>query len=303
MRPARGGRKPPAGQQPLFFLRPSRSSKESKKPLPLRARRRRVRAVIALCALIVCAALAWGVSYVSYLPQFSVGAIEVSGAQDVSPQLIQEYVETILQDGSHHFLSRENIFLYPRALIERGIVASFPRIDSATVSRPSFFSTNLDVVVSERQQFALWCDESANCYHMDTSGFIFAKTSDVASSSAQYVFTGGIATSTNPIGQNFVAAHLPGIVALLTSLGQAGFTPEGAEVESDQDFSVPLREGFSIKASFGENADTLAKNLQLVLSSDALQGKEQNLEYVDLRFGDRVYYKLEGQVEASSTSQ
>ena len=90
---------------------------------------------------------------------------------------------------------------------------------------------------------------------------------------------------------------------LLTELGQAGFTPLGVTVESDTDFSVPLREGFALKASFGESPDELVKNFQLVLASDALQGKESQLEYVDLRFGDRVYYKLLGQDEATSTPQ
>jgi cell division septal protein FtsQ len=302
LRPRQGGRKPPAGQQPLFSARPSRAPKETKKPLPLRARRRRVRAAIALAVLLVCVGIAWGISYASYLPQFSVGEITVVGAQDVSPQLVQGYVETILEDGSHHFLSRQNIFLYPRAVIERDVVAFFPRISSATISRASLFSRDLTVSVSERQAFALWCDGSAQCYEMDKGGFVFAQSA-ATSSSTEYVFQGGIATSSSPIGQSFVTAHLPGIVALLTELGQSGFTPQGASVESDEDFSVPLREGFALKASFGESADTLVKNLQLVLSSDALQGKEQELEYVDLRFGDRVYYKLQGQAEASSTPQ
>jgi hypothetical protein len=43
--------------------------------------------------------------------------------------------------------------------------------------------------------------------------------------------------------------------------------------------------------------------LELVLSSDALQGKEGQLEYIDLRFGDRVYYKLRGQEEVTGATQ
>ena len=302
LRPRRGGRSPAPGQQPLFAPRPSRAPKETKKPLSLRARRRRVRAAIALAILLVCAGIAWGISYASYLPQFSVGDVTVIGTQNISPQLVQGYVETILQDGSHHFLSRQNIFLYPRAVIEKDVVAFFPRISSATVSRDALLSRDLTISVTERQTFALWCADSAQCYEMDKGGFVFAQ-SPVASSSTEYVFQGGIATSSSPVGQSFVTAHLPGIVALLTQLGQSGFTPQGATVESDEDFSVPLREGFALKASFGESADTLVKNLQLVLSSSALQGKEQELEYVDLRFGDRVYYKLQGQAEVSGSSQ
>ena len=108
--------------------------------------------------------------------------------------------------------------------------------------------------------------------------------------------------SSSPIGQTFAPSHMGEIVALLELLSQAGFTPTGAIVENDQDFWVPLTQGFYIKASFGENPQNLVSNLQLVLSSSVLQGKESQLEYVDLRFGDRVYYKLQGQGETQTSS-
>jgi cell division septal protein FtsQ len=225
----------------------------------------------------------------------------VSGTQNASPQLVSDYVQTILDDGSYHFLSRKNIFLYPKATLERAIPLFFPRIASARVSRPSLSSTELSVTVHERQLFALWCAPSG-CYQMDSGGFIFANT-DAEATSSEYVFEGGIPTTTPAIGQIFIKAHLPALVALLTGLGQSGFEPRGATIENDTDFSVPLVQGFTLKASFGENADTLVKNLNLVLSSDALQGKGDQLEYIDLRFGDRVYYKLLGQSETSGTPQ
>lgn len=319
LRPGRGGKKPPAGQTSLFGGRPSRGrDAPQKRPLPLRARRRRVRAGIIVGILIVLAGLVFGVHYVSYLPQLSVQRIVVVGAKDVQPQLVSDYVQSILDDGSYHFLSRKNIFLYPAKVIEKDVVANFPRIDSVHASRPALFSTELDVAVTERQPVALWCDPSALCYQMDKSGFIFA-VAPVASSTG-YVFQGGLPAqagiasdsmdstsspqaSTNPIGKLFASTHLPALTALLTELGQAGFTPQGATVENDSDFSVPLTQGFLLKASFGESPDQLVKNLQLVLVSEPLVGKEAQLEYVDLRFGDRVYYKLQGQVQATSTPQ
>ena len=66
---------------------------------------------------------------------------------------------------------------------------------------------------------------------------------------------------------------MPGILALLQMLGQAGYTPTGATVENAQDFWVPLTQGFYIKASFGEDPENIVSNLQLVLSSDSLAGK------------------------------
>lgn len=294
----RKGKKPPTGQQRLFAFH---SAPESpKRPMPLRARRRRVRAFIAFLVLVFVAGVAYGVHVASYLPQFSVNTVSVVGASDVAPKLISDYVETILDDGSYHFLSRKNIFLYPRAAIEQAVVGFFPRIKSAKVSRPSVLSTTIEVTVEERQPFALWCGADSRCYSMDDGGFIFAEASTTQEHAGQYIFEGGIATSTDAIGQTFVRAHLAGLIALLHLLGQAGFDPRGVSVEGEQDFSIPLRDGFRIKASFGEEGTTLIKNLQLVLVSDTLNGKKDQLEYIDLRFGNRVYYKLKGQEQQSA---
>lgn len=250
--------------------------------------------------LAVVIALVLIASYVSYLPRYSVESMQVAGAQNVPANVIADYAESIIYDGSHNFLSRANIFLYPKALIEKDIPLEFPRIQSASLSRPSPLSNAVTITVVERQPFALWCDGAGNCFDLDQNGFIFAMAPPNASSSNEYVFSGGISTSTAAIGQTFAPGHAPGLDVFLQLLGQAGLTPLGANVQSDEDFTVPLQEGFSIYASFGQDPGTLVSNLQLVLSSQALTGQEQNLEYVDLRFGDKVYYKLKGQSQQAA---
>jgi cell division septal protein FtsQ len=271
---------------------------------PIRVRRRRTRIIMSVLALILVACAAYGVSYASYLPQYTIQSISVSGAQTVPPSLISDYVKLIIYNGARHFLSRGNIFLYPRALIEKDVVAEFPRLSSAHVSRESLFANAITVTVTERQPYALWCDGAGGCYQIDQTGFIFAVASSNATSTSngQYLFSGSISGLNDPIGQTFAPGHMPGIVVFLQLLGQAGFTPEGATIQSNEDFAVPLAQGFSVYASFGEDATTLVNNLQLVLSSSPLQGQQQNLEYVDLRFGNRVYYKLKGQGQVQTST-
>lgn len=266
--------------------------------MPLRARRRRTRALVAVGVLLALVIGAWGVSLVSYLPRFSVSSIDVEGAQVVQPELIRSYAETVLDDGSFHWLSRSNIFLYPRVEIEKAIPENFPRIESAHISRESFLATVVKITVKERTMYGIWCDEEKRCYEMDETGFIFSETP--YTTSTRYVFTGGIPTSSDPIGQSFIKAHLPGLLSLLRLLGQAGYEPRGAAVVSSQDFHVSLASGFMLKVSFGGDANALARNLELVLSSDTLKDKKDQIEYIDLRFGNRVYYKLKGEEEVSS---
>ncbi len=287
-------------------------SEGHKRPAPLRARRRKMRAVAVLIVLLFVAILMLGISWASYLPKFTIHSIEVVGAKQVTPERIGQYIDTILDNGSRQILSRRNIFVYPRVSLEKAVQGYFPRIKSAKVSRSALFATAVVINVEEREPYALWCApavpahavpadaDTASCYTLDDGGFIFAEYSisgDVRPA-MPYIFRGDIASSSNPIGQRFAPAHLPDILALLTLLGQAGFNPEGGSIDNDQDFLIPFAEGFVLKVSFGQDVNMLTKNLQLILSSEPLKGKEHQLEYIDLRFDNRVYYKLKGQIEA-----
>jgi hypothetical protein len=342
---------PPVQQQTIRFVpvaqAPRLKSARNVRVSPVRARRQRTRYIILGIVAFLIALAVYGVSWVSYLPQYNLSSVTIVGTQAIPTTDVYNYVKALLNTPGHPFLSRNNIFLYNPTTLKDSIVSNFSRISSATISRSSPFATNLTVTVVERQSFAIWCSDDAHtdCYQMDSTGFIFAQNSppDTANASStdatsspsssesfhppMYIFQGGLGfatstnatstdpsdsilgatttqpvamssvTPTNPIGQMFVGAHMPGIVALLKNLSQAGFKPTGATVENDQDFWVPFVDGFYIKASFGENPGKIVSNLQLVLSSDALTGKESELQYVDLRFGDRVYYKLQGVVQ------
>ena len=256
----------------------------------LRTRRRKLRALIALVLVVVVAGFVEGVSSLSYADRLSIGGITIAGTKDVPLKLVRAYVETKLYDGTRPLFSRDNIFLYPKASIEKSVISFFPRIRSADISRETFLANALTVTVAERQSFAFWCSDAVKCYEMDEGGFVFAD-SPTSTPHMGIVFRGGLSASTTPIGETYLPTHFPGILELFKRLREAGFAPEGATVLDDQDFSVSFDEGFILRASFGSDATALVRNLQLALSAEPLRGKVNKLEYVDLRFGNRVYYK------------
>lgn len=275
---------------------------------PLRVRRMRIRIIALLLGAVLVAVLAYTVHWASYLPRYTISNVVVEGAHAIDSSIIKSRAEEHIRLRMNGFISHANIFLYDTDALARDIVASFPIIKSVVVSRVSPLATGIVVHVEERQPYALWCADTtrASCYLLDDGGFIFSTSpAEYSASSTQsgYVFVGGIATSSDPIGQIGMSGHLSGIITLLKALTAEGFTPQGAEVANDNDFSVHLTERFYIKASFGQDADTLAKNLQLIFFSDALKNKTDRLEYVDLRFGDRVYFRLKGETKTASSTQ
>jgi len=293
------------GKKVVARARPLPPATEKKRPTPLRARRRRVKAIVALSCAVMLLALAYGVHLVSYAPMFNVQNVTVSGVEQIEPDLIESYVLAQLNDGSFHFLSRSNILLYPKEVIEKGIVASFPRVKDVVITRPSTLSQQLQIAVGERHPYALWCrtileGTPETCYAVDDGGYIFAEsaTSSHGEFETAYRFSGGI--DAEPIGQHFISGQLPGVLSLLRILQQeTDFEPTHVEILPDQDYLVKLAEGFAIKASFGQDAAMLGRNLELILASEALRDHVADLEYIDLRFGNRVYYKLKGEEQVN----
>jgi len=273
---------------------------EKKPRLPLRTRRRRMRVIAFVGSAIALVLLIYGVHALSYVQRLEIVNVQVSGAQEMNPNTIRQYVLFQLYADKSHFLSRASVFFYPKAAVEKSLVRNYPYLKSASIAH-GLLSQGISVSVVERQPFALWCPDYSNgssgCYVLDDTGYLFADES--LAPPGGYLFRGPI--SGNPIGQSYAPSHFPGLLALLQALSQAHYAPLGATIGNDQDFTVPLASGFYIKASFGEDPATLVSNLNLTLSSSALQGQAAQLEYVDLRFGDKVYYKLQG-TDATSTA-
>ena len=275
----------------------------------LRTRRRRAKALALFFIFALCVGTAYALSYASYLPQFSNQRIQIEGTKDIRPALVRIYVESVVSNGMYPFFSRSNMFRYPREEIAYKLKEFFPRIEEVHVSRDSLFATAVRVVVEEREAYARWCRQAESsfteevveeCFSMDKTGFLFAPVGGVPTVfSSPYIFRGDLSGTSTPIGQTYLPGTFAGIVALLDRLGQAGLSPRSVIVD-ERDFSVALAEGFELRASFGTDVSSIMRNLELVLSSDTLAGKEDQIEYIDLRFGNRVYYKLKGDIQKST---
>lgn len=262
-----------------------RVSKGSR-PARLKTRRRNKRIVTTLACLLGGVALVGAVGAASHLQQLAIADVSVTGVQQLSSESLTGKVEEQLDQTGFHLFSRKNMFLYPKSAIESDLTAQFPRIKEVSVARESLLAAALVVAVEERKPYATWC--SASCYVFDSHGFVFAEKTETPEKA--YVFYGGL-LPTDPIGQTFLQGRLPMMVSFLDSLASAGFPAESLAVDNEKDFTVTLSSGQKIHASFDVPPADIIRNLTTALEAEGMKGKFESLEYIDLRFGNRVYYK------------
>jgi len=239
-----------------------------------------------LACLLGGVALVGAVGAASHVQQLAINDVSVTGVQLLSHESLTGKVKERLEETGFRLFSRKNMFLYPKSAIESDLAAEFPRIKKVSVARESLLASALVVMVEERKPYATWCN--ASCYVFDSRGFVFAEKTETPEKA--YVFYGGLLPS-DPVGQTFLEGRLPEMISLLDTLGAAGFPAESLTVGSEKDFTIALSSGQKIHASFDMPAGDIVRNLTTALEAEGLEGKFKSLEYIDLRFGNRVYYK------------
>lgn len=281
-----------------MFDGPPKKESPKSKPERLRVKRRRQRVFIGGLIVIALFGSIGGIGALSHLEQLTINAVDVHGVAALSPETLVASVNAGLASEGFRLFAKDNIFLYPKRAIEAALGRDFPRIKHVSLSREALLAQAVVVEVKEREAYAKWCTgaitdarrASDRCYLIDSAGFVFAEAAGDATA-VPYEFRGGLATDHSPIGQWFLRGKLSEAVALMGRLAAAGHAPNGFAVESDKGLAVSLGTGPILYAPFGEDPDALIRTLETALKAESLEGKIGTLQYIDLRFGNRVYYK------------
>ncbi len=234
------------------------------------------------------------------IPTFIISNIAVSGASTVSALELEAFVAQGLS-GNHLFLfPKSHDLFYPKETIETNILRDFPRIVEARFRLESLDRVHL--TVKEREPVALYCGEAqaqpqnGSCYFLDGEGFIFGKAPDFSGNIFLRFFGGREATSTPMVGSRLLTAdefkRLRVFILSLEDILEESDMPEAASINDEGDVAILLLSGGKILTTRTQNFVGVQQNLASVLSSDEFQKKNlATLEYLDLRFGNKIYFK------------
>jgi len=293
----------------MFKKRPSPAKKKFAAVVPAKGRRRpldpRTRLLIkqagiglglSLLVLLVGCALWYG----TRVTALTITTVTATGGETISTAVVIAAVEDKLKGEYIGLVPRRFAWAYP----EEEILASLSTI--ARLKNPQLRrvgGTELKVEFEEYFPHALWCTDRGGkeCYFIDDTGYAFSPAPQLQGGALARFMTIGTAPEVGV--QMIPPADLEAIEVLRTEVSRDLSLPI-AYVETDimRDIFMGVAGGGEIKATLRLTPQETFENLRAVLSapefSDLAPG---NFQYIDLRFGNKVFVNEETKLVATST--
>jgi|SRR3989344_1135434 len=248
------------------------------------------RAVFAALGFIAIPGVLSGAVYLLRYPTWQIMEISLSGFERVAPVDIEVKIQDDLRGSLLLFLPRSSYFLFDSAASAEKILKDFPRLESVQISKE--FPSKISVVAKEREFWAIYCaGESGRCGYSDRTGFVYEEAPVSTGSLILTVFrdTGGVQIPSQTLPRALVEKFI-----LFSELLKSE-TKE--EVESfilsgglDDEFRARVRSGFFLYVKRDDDFAGVVKTLKIFLEKE-IGEKKRSLEYVDLRFGNKIFYK------------
>lgn len=231
-------------------------------------------------------------SHASFL---RVEQVTVLGTETLSPQKIEEIARGQIAGAYGYLFARDNIFIYPKSGVTTRIGEYSPSIKTVEVEAKDFHT--IEITVVERSPKALWCE--AICFFMDEDGVVYEPASSF--SAPVYVSYEGKATilEKGALPKQYLSVEdFRALSALVDALAQTQAPQKIDRVVVDKNGDVRARfeSGFTLLFVLKDDGGDVYERFTLALKADPFDGRSINdFEYLDLRFGDKLYYKRKGE--------
>lgn len=242
-----------------------------------------------IATILFCvSAIVFSLSYISRSDILAVSDVTVEGAVAVDPDSVKQKVKEELAGNFFGLFSRANVALFPKSIIKEKILSEFPRIKEIAIRREGLSA--VAVLLEERTPFGVWCSEEAskNCFLLDEEGLIF----DTASSEqgkGYLVFYGTV--KGDPIRQYYLPGRFTEIIQFLFGVKTTGLVPKSLSVKDENDAELRLENGEKLLFALNQNFSELLENLETVYREAGLSDTGKRIDYIDLRFGNKIFYK------------
>lgn len=238
-----------------------------------------------------------------FLPFFQVREISFFGLRHLSQEKLSAEVRQTLSGRRWFFVPNRNIFVLSKTATAQKLYETYPRISVVVVKK--IFPHNIEVSIVERAKNAIWCaggeeaPSASACFFIDEDGALFQEAPFLRGNALLRFFD---ERAFGRVGVG-VAALTAEQRKTLQRFSEEFFNTLGLKIThvtitDGPVFKLFTDEGWSILINMQVDMQRAIDNLRLAFNR-TLQDRRKELEYIDLRFEDKLYYKYK---EASRDS-
>jgi len=245
-------------------------------------------------------------SFLSKWEKLNINNIQITGNKILETKEIETIAEENITGNYFGIFPKTNFLIYPQNQIETELKNKFKRIKNISVNNKNI--KTLDISLTERIGLYIYCGSTPlipdipseeKCYFMDEDGYIFGEAPYF--SGEIYLKFYGKTENNEPSGSYFSQSNFKNLIFFKETLDKIGIKGVIFYVQDDGDVKLYLssftsKMGPEIIFKADSNFEKIIENLQSVLSTEPLQSdfknKYSSLLSIDLRFGNKVYYKF-----------
>jgi len=273
------------------------------KKLAQRRKKIVIQRLVVVIISVIC--IIGSIFFIFRVENFRIQKISIVGHTSISESEIRDLVETTLAGSYGYVIPRNNTFFYPKQEILSDIQSHFLKILSVEIKRSGL--QEITVSIHERSPYALWCGNSmpvfsadtVKCYFLDSEGLVYAEA-PIFSNDVYMHYYGGAVSSGTVLGAYYLSTvdfkKLDQFVRTLISLGVE--TKDIRVYDGDVDIylsnktdSLPTVLRFSTAQLYTKSISAFNTFISDQTTTTTIQKYLASVEYVDFRFGNKVYSK------------
>jgi cell division septal protein FtsQ len=257
-------------------------------------KRRKVKTVKMVVFGILFICILGGVISIVRLPTFTISEIQVKGLQSASTQDVINEIDTKIGGNYALVLPKKNIFFYPKDKIKSDLLNKFSTF--ADVSIRTIDTNKLEITVVEKNAIAVSCktegaiiDKSfIDCFFIDHNAKAFQSIVGEPDQSLPRYVDLNVNTTSTMLSLN----AMDQVKKVSDYLSGKNLVTEFIKIADLKGVEFKIINNGKIKISIPFNDDFMSV-LDTALNTKLLAGNAK-FEYIDARFGNKVFFKAEG---------
>ncbi|MEY4440899.1 MAG: hypothetical protein RLY49_525 [Candidatus Parcubacteria bacterium] len=231
-----------------------------------------------------------GFLYVLTIPAFQIQEVKVTGTMFVDKSEIEQKTNTLLDRKFLGFIPNRNIFLFSKHELEE-LLKQNPAIISAKIRKDFFHILTIDVKEHEKEMIYCTTLEKTECFYLNKDGFVYAPVKGFIIPEQEIIIYNE--KEVKKLQDTFIQKEVYVDISLFVkNLARQEIKIKEVYIKADSTVEFVSWENTRFITSIFDEYKKDFANLIALFEKQAITKEQlQNIEYIDLRFGNKVFYK------------